>query len=178
VRTKLSLSRLRGLAVIVPAALALSVCGATVASAATTSASTPRAVAQHAMPTADEAEIVIGPVSSFTTEEACVIFGEGEFPPGSIFMGYRVVGSFCELGPCPPPRIGSCWNLFLLVEPLSCSIGSGPSSGETNGARVAVRTRGGRTLDRTGVKVWIYRVHDTADSEVSDTAASGARRTC
>lgn len=189
-RTKLSLSRLslRGLALIVPAALALSVCSAVAASAATTSASAPHAVAQHAAvvqhasPRADEREIVIGPLRGWLTEDDCVIFGVGEFPPGSTFMGYRVVGAFCELGPCPPPQIGSCWNLFLLVEPLSCSISSGPSSGETSAevasARAAVRALGGRTLGQTGAKVWLYKVHDKPDSEGTYITPSGARRVC
>jgi hypothetical protein len=77
------------------------------------SQATPTAIAPHA---ASGREFVIGPVASFPNEEACVIFGESEFPPGSTFEGYVVVGSFCELGPAIPPLIGSAWNVFLLVE--------------------------------------------------------------
>ncbi len=121
-RAKLSLPRLRGLAVTVTAVLALILGGVGAASAATTSASTPHVVASQATPTATaphaapDRAFVIGPVASFPNEEACVIFGESEFPPGSTFEGYVVVGSFCELGPALPPLIGSAWNVFLLVE--------------------------------------------------------------
>jgi hypothetical protein len=127
VRAKLSVPRIKGLAV--TAVLALTVGGAGAASIAATSAGAPYAAASHATPTAgvqhatlDQA-FVIGPVASFPNEEACVIFGESEFPPGSFFEGYVVVGSFCELGPAIPPRIGSAWNVFLLVEPASCPAG-------------------------------------------------------
>lgn len=143
-------------------------------------------MAQHATPRADEREIVIGPLRGWLTEDDCVIFGVGEFPPGSIFMGYRVVGAFCQLGPCPPPQIGSCWNLFLLVEPATCSISSGPSEGDStaetpaefDSARAAVRTPDGRALGQTGADVWLYKVHDNPASEGSYTTPSGARRTC
>ena len=123
VRAKFSLPRLRGLAI--TAALGLIVGGAGAAAAAT-SASPPHAVASPATPSAPahhavlDAEFVIGPIASFPTEEACVIFGESEFPPGSFFEGYVVVGSFCELGPALPPQIGSAWNVFLLVENPTC----------------------------------------------------------
>jgi hypothetical protein len=124
VRAKLSVPRLKGLAV--TAVLALAVGGAGAAGIAATSASAPYAAPSHAAPAAtvhhatlDQA-FVIGPVASFPNEEACVIFGESEFPPGSFFEGYVVVGSFCELGPALPPQIGSAWNVFLLVEPASC----------------------------------------------------------
>lgn len=131
-RAKFSLPRLRSLAI--TAALGLIVGGAGAAAAAT-SAGTPHVAASQAAPTAtvhhavlDQA-FVIGPVASFPNEEACVIFGESEFPPGSFFEGYVVIGSFCELGPALPPQIGSAWNVFLLVEPPTC-----PPSHPTAGA--------------------------------------------
>ena len=121
-RAKFSLPRLRGLAVTATAVLALILGGAGAAGAATTSASTPHTVASQATPTAiaphaaADRAFTLGPVQSFTTEEACVIWGEGEFPPGSIYLGYVVVGTFCEYGPGEPPLVGNWWNLFVVVE--------------------------------------------------------------
>jgi hypothetical protein len=121
VRTKFSISRLAGLAVAVTAAVALTVGGAGVASAAATSAST-HVVTSRATRSAvtPDTIFVIGPVNSFSTEDQCLLFGDAEFPPGSDFMGYLVIGTFCEEGEALPPRIGTVWNLFVVVETMTC----------------------------------------------------------
>ena len=135
-RAKLSVPRLKGLAV--TAALGLILGGAGFAGALATSAST--SVASQAASTGAvhhavlDQEFIIGPVASFDDEEACVLFGEAEFPPGSTYLGYVVVSPFCEYGPATPPLVGDAWNVFLVVENPSC-----PSDSATNAQSVNER---------------------------------------
>lgn len=115
--------------VTVAASLALMVGGAGIASAATTSVNSSHVAAAQAMSAAvaPNAEAVIGPVATFSTEEQCVLAGALEFPPGSYFEGYEILGTFCETGVAVPPTTGKGWDLFVLVDvPVCDSAASAP----------------------------------------------------
>jgi hypothetical protein len=114
------------------AVLAAIVVGAGSAGAATIAASTPQAAAQakpSAVASPDE-ELAVGPVASFSTYQACVLYGALEFPPGEPFEGGTIVETECLEGVPVPPATGA-WDLFVIIETGSCDAATpaDPASG-------------------------------------------------
>ena len=105
------------------ATVALIAGGAGAASAATASVGATHAAAAHARPDAVRPDdtLVVGPVASFGTYQACALYGALEFPVGSYFAPYgTVVDTSCLEGVPVPPATGH-WDLFVEVETGVCS---------------------------------------------------------
>jgi hypothetical protein len=92
------------------------------ASATTVSTAAHVAVASHAKPDAVRPDdtLVIGPVASFSTYQACTLYGALEFPVGSYFEGGTIIDTECLEGVPIPPATGS-WDLFVEIETDVCS---------------------------------------------------------